>query len=103
MTDDDLNRALAIWGRTDLADESAVERLLANARPARRPRWPFVAGGMGIAAAAALAMLAVPTSSPRIDPTPTATADVRIAGTDDPAIDSFLALYTPTSEEELFL
>lgn len=117
----DFDKALRIWARADLADDAAVERLVASAsalasapvRPGKptarssgRPAWwPWALAG-SVAASLAAAALLLP-SSPVVPPAPgpVSTHEVQLASfeDDEDAIDSFALLFTPTYEEEEFI
>lgn len=105
MDDTQMDRALAAWGQSPMADEGAVGRLvahaeaLAQASAAKPPRrgWVGWATGGALAASVALALLLAPSSR---DAMPPPAAAVPASG--DPSA-SFAMLYSPTAEEEALL
>lgn len=112
--DQEFNKTLEMWAKADLADDAAVERLVAGASamaagtgtdktaPARK-WWPWTAGA--VAASLAAALLVFPMSDMRPDEPATGIEQpLNIALADeDAAIDSFALLYSTTFEEEEYI
>ncbi len=105
----DIDAALASWARDDRVDPAAIERMVKHADrmsrrdAARSRRWlPWVAGTGAIAASIAVALMLVAPSPPLPEaPASPITAGLPEGGVAGQA--SFALLYTPTSDEELYL